>query len=176
MSSVYISIRFQSCKALFETPCIWEAPVPERYKCIWYEVVHDIKPTRQRLHTIKLVASDNCMQCMETDTLRHRLTRCGEADIQWQWTQNKLALILRTDPVYVLPEWLQRPGFRFWPRQKHRAVLWILACYVYFRSRHETTATTQEYFDFLKRTRWKLYRNSNRLSILGNYLEVLVPI
>jgi len=155
---------------------VWDAPVSERATSTWYEVIHDIKPTRQRLHAIKLAPSDTCTHCTEPDTIQHRLTKCGEAQTQWKWTQKKLALFLRTDPAYVSPEWLQRPCFNFWPRQKQRATLWILANYVYFRIQHGPTSTTQEYFDYLQRTRWKLYQTTNRMKLLGNYLSVLDPM
>jgi uncharacterized protein with HEPN domain len=44
--------------------------VTEDTKSIWYTVIHDIVPTNERLYTIKLVESDLCRHCDETDPLR----------------------------------------------------------------------------------------------------------
>src|SRR5215510_16121441 len=88
---------------------IWQAPIPLRFKSTWYEIVHDIKTTKQRLHAINLAPTDNCVHCSQTDTLQHRLTQCGDATTQWLWTRGKIAQILRTNPSNVSPDWLQRP-------------------------------------------------------------------
>ena len=102
---------------------LWMAPVPEKTKCHWYEVIHDLIPTSYRLHAINLSSSDFCTQCMQPDTIQHRLTQCGQAPAQWKWTQERLAIILRTSTNHILQEWLQRPSFYFWPLKRQHAVL-----------------------------------------------------
>jgi hypothetical protein len=49
------------------------APVPERQKSEWYKVVHDILPTQERLHKIRLTPTNTCRNCPETDTITHRI-------------------------------------------------------------------------------------------------------
>ena len=149
------------------------APVPEKTKCYWYEVIHDLIPTRHRLHAINLSSSDICAQCMQLDTIQHRLIQCGQAPAQWKWTQEILAIILRTSTNHILQEWLQRPSFYFWPPKRQHAVLWIIAHYVQFRIQRETELTTQDYFNFMQHTRWKLYQDKRRFEMVGNYLSVL---
>jgi hypothetical protein len=152
---------------------LWATPVPDSTKDAWYRVIHDIVPTRQRLHAIRLSQTDLCPMCHVKDTLTHRITGCGEGNRQWIWTRQRLAVILRTDPRWICEEWLYRPQFRFWPAQRHRAVLWILAKLIDFRLQKERTLTTCDYFDFLKRSKWKLYQQHNRQSQVGNYLSVI---
>jgi len=45
---------------------------------MWYIVIHDIVPTNERLHAIRLVESDRCRHCGRRDTLVHGLTECNE--------------------------------------------------------------------------------------------------
>ena len=155
---------------------LWQTPVSDQTRSLWYEVVHDLIPTRQRLQAIRLAPSDACVRCKETDTIQHRLTQCGDARTQWRWTQSKIAKILRIDPRHIAPEWLLRPQFKLWPEQKQRAVLWILATFTQFRLQRATTHTTQDYFDFLQRTRWKIQQNPNRQKLIGKYLDVINPL
>jgi hypothetical protein len=57
---------------------LWEAPVPASTKMAWYKVIHEIIPTHERLHKIRLTPTDSCGHCTSKDTLEHRLTTCGE--------------------------------------------------------------------------------------------------
>jgi hypothetical protein len=73
-------------------------PVPETTKSTWYRIIHDIMPTNERLHKIRLSASDLCRHCDRLDTLEHRLTECGDGNPMWEWIRQRLALMLRSDP------------------------------------------------------------------------------
>ena len=64
------------------------APVPERYKSEWYKVIHDILPTQDRLHKIRLSPTNKCRNCQEPDTMAHRIVTCGNARKIWQWTKH----------------------------------------------------------------------------------------
>lgn len=46
----------------------------------WYVVIHDILPTIERLHKIRLVDSPLCSHCGDPDTVQHRATACGEGE------------------------------------------------------------------------------------------------
>jgi hypothetical protein len=70
-------------------------------------------------------------------------------------------------------EWPLRPTCNIWPPKKRRAVLWILAHFVFFRSRHHTHPTMVDYADFMRRARWKTQHVPEKQRFLGNYLEVL---
>jgi hypothetical protein len=78
---------------------LWAPPVPDSTKVAWYRVIHDIVPTRERLHAIRLAQTDLCPTCHVKDTLTHRITGCGEGNVQWQWTRKRLAVMLRTVPA-----------------------------------------------------------------------------
>jgi len=55
------------------------APVPGRYKSEWFKVIHDILPTQDRLHKIRLSPTNKCRNCPEPDTIAHRIITCGNA-------------------------------------------------------------------------------------------------
>jgi len=78
-----------------------------------YIVVHDIVPTNERLHVIRLVESDRCRHCGRRDTLAHRLTECNKGIAFWLWTREKIAQILRTDPRRIPANWCLQPHFQF---------------------------------------------------------------
>jgi hypothetical protein len=96
-------------------------------KANWFRVIHDILPTNERLHTIRLTDSVLCSQCGERDTFMHRIRECGEEREIWEWTRKCIAWILGMDPVWVPKEWTLCPQFQIWPPRRHRAVLWIIA-------------------------------------------------
>ena len=155
---------------------IWKnlhkASVPERSKVKRQGAIHGITmPTHDRLHKIQMVPTD---LCNKTDTLLHRLTECGEGPTMWEWTRWRLAIILRTDPKYIPTEWLLRPTLKLWPPQRHRAVLWTLANFVIYRLHQRRKLTPQDYLDFLRRAKWKIYNTRNRTSNAVNYLRVIV--
>jgi hypothetical protein len=87
---------------------MWQAPLDQHTKAAWYKVLHDILPTRTRLHTIRLAPNDCCRQCEVVDSLPHRSTVSGEGTQQWEWTCFRLALMLRTDRQWI-PDTLMRP-------------------------------------------------------------------
>src|SRR5215510_10424911 len=124
-------------------------PVSNDVKTDWFYVIHDIIPTQDRPHAIHLAPSNLCQMCTVPDTLSHRMTACGERKEQWIWTRKRLAMFLRIDQRYVNEEWIYRPHFRLWPKQKHLAVLWVLACFITFGTHKGNRLTSLDYHDFL---------------------------
>ena len=63
-------------------PTVWmnlqDIPVPEPSNVIRYMVIHEIVPTHDRLHMIRMVPTELCRHCHRADTLQHGLTECGE--------------------------------------------------------------------------------------------------
>jgi hypothetical protein len=64
---------------------LWSTPVDDRIIGTWYTIIHDIGPTRDRLHVIHLTTDNLCFTCQVQDTLLHRLTECGEGARHWLW-------------------------------------------------------------------------------------------
>jgi hypothetical protein len=56
----------------------------------------------------------------------------------------------------IRSEWIMRPHFTVWPPARRRAVLWVLASVVYFRTEMQRELTLQDILDFLKRAKWKM--------------------
>jgi len=149
---------------------VWSS---EDIKSIWFMVIHDLIPTNDRLAKIQRSESNQCPHCNQPDTLIHRLTECSEGTDIWKWTRFRKAIILRTDPQHIQPEWIVRPSFHFWPPQRQGAILWILAHMVYYRIQHRNRLSPIDYADFMRRAPWKAYQTARRREQVGNYLEIL---
>jgi hypothetical protein len=152
---------------------IHATPANEITKVTWYEVIQDIIPTRVRLNKIRLATTAICERCDKEDNITHRLTECNAGRNIWSWTCKRLAMILRMDWRRIPLDWLIRPDFQLWPPKRHRAVLWILANFVIYRLQEERTQSLLDYYDFLRRTHWKLEQLGSRSKNVGNYLNVL---
>jgi hypothetical protein len=75
--------------------------LPDAIKSIWYEAIHDIIPTHQRLAAINIVPNMNCETCGNIDTLAHRLNKCNEGPVIWNWIKARMAAILRLHPSCI---------------------------------------------------------------------------
>ena len=149
------------------------APTAQSDIVTWYKVIHDIIPTNDRLHRIKIAPTDICTECGRKDTISHRLKECGEGQNTWERIKAIIARMLRTSPVYIPDEWLMRPSLRIWPPRRLKGILWVLSRYVHFRIHHPPLQNANEMMDFLRRSKWKLYQKPNRRDIVANYLIVL---
>ena len=141
-------------------------------KSMWYAAIHDILPTNDRLASINLASDNKCPRCSSEDSVKHRLVACEDGPRQWAWTRQKLAYILRTDPKHIPTEWVTTPDMTLWPPQRCKAVIWILAHFVYYRLQTNRRLSLQDYTDFMKRARWKKQNNEPRPNT-GRYLDVL---
>jgi len=82
-------------------------------KVNWFKMIHDILPTKERLHAIRLTDSALCPTRGDRDNIMHRITECGEGRAIWEWTQRRIAWILHMDPVRIPNEWTIQPQFKF---------------------------------------------------------------
>ena len=114
-----------------------------------------------------MVPTDACRKCDRTDRLSHRLIECGEGEHIWTWTKQRVAWILRTIPERIPKYWLLSPHFTLWPPRRRRAVLWVLANLVIFRTQQKRELTLQDFIDFMKLSKWKLYRSHKREASVG---------
>jgi len=148
---------------------VHEAPVSATVKVTWYKAI----PTRARLYNIRLSLTDQCEHCNKPDTMIHRLTECGLGPMNWEKTRKLIATMLRTDWRRIPAEWLMRPAIKLWPPKRHRAVLWMLATYVTYCMQRQRSLLRSDYYDFLRRSRWKTVTRTNRAKLVGNYLSVV---
>jgi hypothetical protein len=95
-------------------------------------------------------------------TVVHRITECGEGDVTWEWARRKMAMIIRIAPKYIPKEWVVRPQFNLWPPKKHRAILWLVVHVAVFRIQRKRELTHNDFMDFLRRSRWKVYNHPKR--------------
>jgi hypothetical protein len=72
----------------YNWPQIWknipEAWIPDAVQSTWYMTIHNILPTRERLHRIDLSDSDRCNLCGLTNSLTHRIIKCGDGGEIWR--------------------------------------------------------------------------------------------
>jgi hypothetical protein len=147
------------------------APVSEKARVHWYKVIHELEPTNERLQKIGIAQTDECKKCHRRDTLMHRLIDCGEGKVIWGYARNKKAQILRTEPGKIPEEWLLHPQVVIWPPKRNRAILWILAQVIHFRTQTQGKLTLP---DFMRLKRWKLLSTAKATEKVGNYLIVIV--
>jgi len=93
-------------------------PVPEHIKMDLYGAIHDIMPTQDRLNRINMAETIPCRHCNATDNLSQRLVECGEGQVIWEWTRERLATMLRTNMRHIPDSWLLRPTLTIWPPTK----------------------------------------------------------
>ena len=77
---------------------------------------------------------------------------------------------------FVAASRYETEGRRFdplWPPTRRRAVQWISANVVFFRTQLQRELTLHDLMDFMKRTKWKMYQRSNRRECVANYLTVI---
>jgi hypothetical protein len=147
--------------------------ITDTQKSIWYMVIHDIIPTKERLAAINLAETDKCATCGATDNIQHRLTTCGECRIIWNWTRARRAAFTCTETKYIPETWTSRPDFQIWPPQRHRATLWILAHFVDYIMQTHQRISLLDYVDFMRQAQWKAGTSPARRRAVGNYLDVL---
>ena len=143
--------------------------IPNKIKITWYQVIHDIEPTNDRLARIKLRDDPHCSLCRKTDTILHCLTKCNVAANIWE----RITQILRMSPRNIKPKWTISPDFNFWPPQRKQTILWLIAHMVYYCVNHWQQLRATDYGDFLRRSRWKAYQKAQRREQIANYLVVL---
>ena len=97
----------------------------------------------------------------------HRLTECGVRQDIWERTRTRIARVRIIDPRRVSTEWLLRPSFELWPRQRHQMLFWILSNMFFYLVHQRRKLSVMEYTEFMRRTRWKIYQNTNRMKLVG---------
>jgi len=137
----------------------------------WYRAIHDIVPTQDRLNKINMAATNLCRHCNAKDNLPHRLSECGEGQIMWDWTSERLAMILRAHMRSIRDGWLLRLTVSIWPPKRRRVVLWMLA----YRLQQRHKLNCHDY-DFLRRSKWKLQQATRWHESVGNYHRVITEV
>ena len=128
-------------------------------KAALYKVVHDILPTNERLY--KYTNGNEILKCADIVRGRIHLITVSLSAVKgdkYGHVQNgRLTWILRKMPKRTPNEWLLRPDFTLWPPKGYRALLWILTSLVIFRTQQQREMTLEDFIDFMRRTKWKLY-------------------
>jgi hypothetical protein len=129
-------------------------------------------PTNSRMNNIHLHDTGHCIHCGQRDTIQHRFTACTYTTDLWQWTRVCIATFLRIHPSGVKDDWTTLPDFDIYPPQRHNAAVWFLGHMLSYITDH-TLLSRQDYIDFLRRARKKVYIPRNRPTSCGKYLDVI---
>ena len=147
-------IRIASMWPQSDRQKIWKnlktAPISEADKAVWYRTIHDILPTDERLHRIKMSPTDNRKECDNKDTLMRRLSVCGEGQSMWEWTRKFIAMMLRTTPAKIPNEWLLRPQFYLWHFTTSTCGTMGVIGFVTFRINHQRGPPLQDLMVFVR--------------------------
>jgi hypothetical protein len=125
----------------------------ERLKSLWYTIIHEIVPTKERLEAIHLSGTELCNQCGNTDTLQHR--------IRLSWRSHKMELgpqkNCSTTPHRPPKKdnWTIRPLFRFEPPKRQTEIVQIIAHLVEYMMQRKKRFTLIDYIDFVHRAKCK---------------------
>jgi hypothetical protein len=147
--------------------------VSSSVRTTWFLAIHDVIPTKERLATIGITESNLCTACDSIGSLRHRINRCGEGPVIWNWTLKKIAAILQKDTRQVPEDWTLQPDFHIQTPSKHAAILWILAHLTAYRLQEQKHLSLQDYVDFLRMASWKIKTGKNRHNKMGHILDTL---
>ena len=100
----------------------------------WYKAVHDLIPTRLRLHRIQMSPDDRCQKCNLNvpDSLQHRLTGCKQSKQIWRILAAHLTVLYQTGLEGIQPNILLYPQFTFRNKEKLQRVTYLIAQTVFF--------------------------------------------
>jgi len=149
------------------------AEVPDAVKSTCFATIHDIIPTNDRLAAIHLSDTSSCSRCGNPDSIQHKITDCAECKLLWNWTREKLGIILHLAHRHIPLDWTTHPVFQYRPKQRQVATLWILAQFVHYQLQTHRRLSLEDYMDCLKRERWKVSHTVNKRPDTGHYLDVL---
>jgi hypothetical protein len=77
------------------------------------------------------------------------------------------------DPRWIPDNWLVTPYFKFWPPQRHHAIVWVLGNMVYCVVHTHDRATVQDYLEHLYAARQEAYGDPRRKKHVGYYLDLI---
>ena len=147
--------------------------ISEDRQSAWYSVIHDIVPTNERLFAIHLVHIAYCVIAAGQTRYYTAWQNVPMGQRSGEWTRRRMAMILRVDQKYIPSDWLLTQYFHFWPPRRQRAILWILAHFVWYRMQGQRRQTLTDYIEYMRRSRWKAHTYTSRQQKVGNYLDIL---
>ena len=134
----YTALREQSLKAEIRVeqklpntdwPQVWAniqaRHMPLQARDTWFQLVHDIIPTNERLHRIHLSQTDRCTRCNRWDTALHRATACGNAADVWAWLRATLANLTGQPVTTFQQDFVVRPDQKLNSKNTHCTVMWL---------------------------------------------------
>jgi len=160
------TIRVEHTLPNTDWPKVW-ANVQAKYlplsvRHVWFDLVHDIMPTNERLNRIGLSDTDKCVRCQRWDTALHRATTCGEAAATWSWLKGKLAGVTGAPQNTFAQDFLSRPDTKYPDNEAHNTAVWLAGSTLTAVLGEGTAPPTGTVKDMLNRERAKLLANRPR--------------
>jgi hypothetical protein len=150
-----------------------ETPAAREIKGAWYNVINDIIPTNERPHKIRIAHTDRCRHCDRQDTLLHRLTECREGGTNMEMDETEIGNNSSDKPGEDTERIASETHLKIWSPTRRRALQWIIANVVFLRTQIQRELSLQDTIEFLRRSKWKLYKKRHRTECVANYLSVI---
>lgn len=96
--------------------------LPTQHKSLWFQIIHDIYPTAEHLHRLKIKTTAMCEHCGKTDTVTHRFDQCINSQL-WMSTRANILQLIDKQQATFGTRYIQWPTFKFRPPNIHTAVI-----------------------------------------------------
>ena len=99
---------------------------------IMFLVIHNILPTRERLHRMNMSINGNCLKMDGVEDVEHLFTGCVRTQVAWAWARRKV--------IHLMPDWVRQFPSNFellhlaYEAILNTEILWVIStycCYVW---------------------------------------------
>ena len=96
---------------------------------IMFLVIHNILPTRDRLHRLNMTENSMCKKGDGIEDVEHLFTQCVRTQVAWAWTRRKV--------LNLMPDWVQNGQFPSnfellhlsYEAMMNTEILWVISTY-----------------------------------------------
>ena len=149
-----------------------EKPVSGEKKVTWYKVINDILPTNDRLYKIRITPRIDAAT-VTNKTLSCTGSRSAGRGTNMDMDERENDVDTSDNPGEDTERMACETSFHNIAPTPRRAMQWILTNVVFFRTQFQREQNSHFFIDFLKRSKLKMYQQSNRRECVGNYLTII---
>ena len=90
-------------------------------------VIHNILPTRERLHRMNMSINGNCLKMDGVEDVEHLFTGCVRTQVAWAWARRKV--------INLMPDWVRQFPSNFellhlaYEAILNTEILWVISTY-----------------------------------------------
>ena len=137
---------------------------------IMFLVIHNILPTRDRLHRMNMSNTDSCKKLDGVEDVEHLFTSCVRTQVAWAWTRRKV--------IHLMPDWVNQFPSNFellhlaYEAILNTEILWVISiycCYVW----NERVANGSNYSICVDKLRSVMIQEYEENQLSQNRLEYI---